>query len=213
MPNKILSLLQRKNSPDKKLSSAIFNLVVRIPASREQTSPQPALAARQITQAAARKAAIAAGSLALPPGPLGWLTLLPELLAVWRIQAQLVSDLAALYGKRAQLNREQMAYCLFRHLASQAVRDLVVRAGERFLVTQASSQLLQSIIERIGKQIAHKLLGKSVSRWLPLLGAIGVGAYAYFDTRKVATTAIALFEKEIALQAAPISKSTDSTLG
>ena len=44
----------------------------------------------------------------MPPGPLGWLTIAPELLAVWKIQAQMVSDLAGVYGKAATLTREHM---------------------------------------------------------------------------------------------------------
>ena len=39
----------------------------------------------------------------------------------------------------------------------------------------------------------------SMSRWLPVVGAMGVGAYAYYDTRQVAKTAVALFEREIEL--------------
>ena len=33
--------------------------------------------------------------LSLPPGPLGWLTLLPELRSLWQLQTQLVADIAA----------------------------------------------------------------------------------------------------------------------
>jgi len=58
-----------------------------------------------------------AGTLALPPGPLGWMTILPEMVGVWKIQAQMVADIAALYGKTATLTQEQMLYCLFKHTA------------------------------------------------------------------------------------------------
>lgn len=33
------------------------------------------------------------------PGPLGLLTILPDMYAIWRVQAQLVADIAAVYGK------------------------------------------------------------------------------------------------------------------
>src|SRR4029453_11835577 len=87
--------------------------------------------ARQISRRAAAKAAVTAGSLAMPPGPLGWLTIAPELLAVWKIQAQMVSDLAGVYGKAATLTKEHMGYCLFRHTAAQLVRDVAVRVVQR----------------------------------------------------------------------------------
>ena len=138
-----------------------------------------------------------AGSLALPPGPLGWLTILPELVLVWRIQAQMVADIAGIYGKQAYLTREQMLYCLFRHTAAQAARDLIVRVGERYLIQQVSLRTLQSVAERIGVRVTQQAIGKGISRWLPVIGALGVGAYAYYDTGQVARTATELFRREI----------------
>ena len=138
-----------------------------------------------------------AASLALPPGVLGWLTVLPELVAVWRLQAQMVSDIAAVYGKTAELNREHMLYCLFRHVSAQLFRDVVVRVGERFVIRRASLAFLQSLAQSLGLRVTQSLLGKGAARLVPLLGALGVGAYAYFDTNQVATTAIALFSSEI----------------
>ena len=121
-----------------KVAEAILNFVGFVPNTGERKSRDPERDARRIANSAAAKAAVTAGSLALPPGVLGWLTILPELVAVWKIQAQMVADIAGIYGQKASLSREQMIYCLFRHTAAQAVRDLVVRVGERFLVRQVS---------------------------------------------------------------------------
>jgi len=137
------------------------------------------------------------GSLAMAPGPLGLLTVLPDLVAVWKLQSQLVSDIAAVYGRSATLSKEQMLYCLFKHSASQVVRDMVVRAGERYLIKRASVGLLQQTAKRLGFQLSQKVIGNSASRFLPVLGAIGVGGYAYYDTSKVAATAMELFEKGV----------------
>jgi len=119
-----------------------------------------------------------AGALALPPGPWGWLTVLPEIVRVWRIQAQMVADIAKVHGKYGSLGREQMLYCLFRHTASQVVRDLAVRAGQRYL-------------------------GSAVSRWIPIVGAVGIGAYAYYDTTLVARAAMEVFARDIEPAPAP----------
>jgi len=182
-----------------RLSEVLLDFVGVIPASRQQPVANPQARAAVLVRAAARKAAATSGSLALPPGPLGLLTVLPDLLAVWKIQSQLVADIAAVYGKTHTLSREQMLYCLFRHLASQALRDLVVRAGGRWLIQRVSPAVLQTIAQKIGVHLSKKVIGSSLSRWLPLAGALGVGAYAYFDTRQVGATAVALFEKEIQL--------------
>ncbi|HMN80324.1 MAG TPA: hypothetical protein PKA20_10385 [Burkholderiaceae bacterium] len=187
-----------------RFAGAIVEFVARIPKSRHRRHRRPAQAARSIANAAAAKAAMAAGSLALPPGPLGWLTILPEMMAVWRIQAQMVADIAAVYGKSAQLTREQMLYSLFRHTAAQAVRDMVVRVGERILVRQMPQRVLNGAAGKIAQKLVERVVGNSVSRWLPVAGAIGVGAYAYFDTGQVAATAIELFEREIDLDPARV---------
>ncbi|TDP73210.1 EcsC family protein [Roseateles toxinivorans] len=199
MSSRALTTLPEKTGLAQQMGDAVLGFVSRIPSSKEPISSTPAARAEALTQAAARAAALTAGGLALPPGPLGWLTLVPELMAVWRVQAQLVSDIAALYGRQATMTREQMIYCLFKHMASQAVRDLTVRLGERFIVRQLTTQATRALAGVIGLRISERVLSKGVSRWLPVVGAMGVGAYAYYDTRQVAKTAVALFEREIEL--------------
>lgn len=183
------------------IGQAILPLIAHVSASREPKSPTPAIAARKKANAAAANAALAAGALALPPGPLGWLTILPEMMGVWKIQKQLVVDIAAIYGKQATLTPEQVVYCLFQHTATQGLRDLVVRVGQRTLVRRASPLLIRAITRRIGTSLAQRAAGKAAARWIPILGAMGVGAYAYYDTAQVAATAIELFEGVIEIDA------------
>ena len=186
------------------IAQAILSLVGKVPASKEPRSRKPADDARQKANAAAAKAALAAGALALPPGMVGWLTVLPEMVGVWKIQRQLVADIAAIYGKHATLTPEQLVYCLFQHTAAQGVRDLVVRVGQRSLVRHASPLLIRTITRRIGARLAQQAVGKGVARWLPVVGAVGMGAYAYYDTAQVAATAIDLFEGVIEVEAVEV---------
>lgn len=187
-----------------KLANGIVELVMRIPASDAPHADNPHAQAHRLARQAARRASLLAGSLALPPGVLGWLTMLPELFGVWRLQAQLVSDIAGVYGKTATLNREQMLYCLFRHVSAQVFRDVVVRAGERVLIRNASLGALQALAQRLGIKLAHGTLGRGASRLVPLAGAVGVGAYAYYDTLQVAKTASELFARDIVIEAAAV---------
>ena len=180
-----------------KVGDAILDLVLQVPASSENQVEQPQARAQALGRAAARQASLLAGSLALPPGFLGWLTIVPELVGVWKLQAQMVSDIASVYGKSASLGREQMVYCLFKHVSAQLFRDVVVRVGERYVVKAASLAFIQTAAHTLGVKVTQNIVGKSVSRFVPLLGAVGVGAYAYFDTSQVAKTAIELFSREI----------------
>jgi hypothetical protein len=182
-----------------RIAEAILDFVSQVPDSKVGNSQDPAGEARRLANRAAQRAALTAGSLALPPGPLGWLTLLPELIAIWRIQAQMVSDIAAAYGRHATLGREQMMWCLFRHTAAQAFRDLVVRMGDRLVFRRMSWGVAQRVAKQVGVKLTQRTLSKGVSRWLPVIGALGVGAYAYYDTGQVAATAIDMFEGEVSI--------------
>lgn len=181
----------------RKLTDIILDLIGRIPSTEEIPLDDTAARARQIAQRASIKAATAAGTLALPPGPLGWLTILPELVTVWRIQTQMVADLAGLYGKSASLSSSQMLYCIFRHGAAMAMRDIVVRVGDRYLFRRTTQQALQQVAQKIGLKLTQKGIASGLSRWLPIVGALGVGGYAYYDTAQVAKTAMQLFQKDI----------------
>lgn len=180
-----------------RVTRAILDFVSQIPDSKVHSQRDPQAEARRLANRAAQRAAVTAGTLALPPGPLGWLTILPELISIWKIQAQLVSDIAAAYGKHAELGREQMLWCLFRHTSAQAFRDLVVRLGDRLIFRRVSYGVIERVAKQIGIKVTQRALGEGLSRWMPVIGAIGVGGYAYYDTRQVAATAMTMLESEI----------------
>jgi hypothetical protein len=182
------------------VTKALLDLVSRIPTSDEPTSADPTERARAIAKSSAMKAAAISGALALPPGPFGLATILPDLIAIWRLQQSMVADIAAAFGKTAFLKKETMIYCLFKHGGAAIVRDLVARVGERYLVRRAALRVIQQVLEKVGVRVTQRVIGKSISRWIPVLGALAVGAYAYRDTTQVAGTAIELFSKDIELK-------------
>lgn len=133
----------------------------------------------------------------MAPDPLGMLTLLPDIVGVWRVQAQMVSDIAAAYGKTSTLTKQHMVYCLFKHSAAQLLRDVIVREGARYLVLPVTLQMMRSLVSKIGVKVGERTFGKAVARYAPVVGAVGVGAYAYYDTKNVAKTAIELFSSDL----------------
>ena len=180
---------------------ALEDVVSGVPASREIAVVSPATAARTLARKAAARAAGLSGALALPPGLFGMLTVLPDLVAIWRIQAQMVSDIAGLYGRDLQLTRSHMVYCLFRHAATQFTRDVVVRAGQRLVVRQLSSGAIKSMLTSVGMTVTQRVAGMTASRWVPVLGAAAVAGYAYYDTLQVAKTAMRMLETPAMLEA------------
>jgi hypothetical protein len=182
-----------------KLYKAIERFISDVPSTEEHKGKDPLARARHIANSAAAKAALLSGGLALPPGPIGFATIIPDLIGIWKLQAQMVADIAGVFGKKAFLTREQMLYCLFKHAAAQLVRDLVTRVGERLLIRRVSLEAMERIIRKAAGRVTQRVIGKALSRWLPIVGAVGVGAYAFYDTAQVGKTAIDLFQRNLEL--------------
>lgn len=190
------------SEPASAVGGALLDVVLRVPASDEGIAANPLARSRALAKSAARRAAAISTGLSLPPGPVGMLTILPDLLAIWRLQSALVADIAGTYGKRASLTPEAMVYCLFRHGGAALLRDVVVRAGERFVVRQASRRGLEALLARLGVRVSQRALGEACARYVPLLGAAAIGAYAYYDTAKVAANTIELFSADVVVEPA-----------
>lgn len=182
-----LSALRDKEPRD--VEGAIERVIADVPPPRTHPVTDPDRQADRIARAAAKRAGLLSGSLALPPGPFGMLTVLPDLYLIWKTQRQMIADIFALYDRTAELTRVHMLYCLFRHAASHVLRDVVVRAGQRAVVQQISGGALRQIISKVGIHVTKRVAGTAASRWVPLAGAAAVGAYAYWDTLQVAKTA------------------------
>jgi hypothetical protein len=172
----------------------VLGVVGQPPRSRLRRRADPHSASDGLIRSASGKAALTAGALALPLGPIGWLTVLPELATVWRVQSALVADIAAVHGQPPP-TPEQLLYCLFDHTGARIVRQLLVQGGERGLVQVASAQLLRMAAAKVGASLARRVAGRSLARWLPLAGAAGMAAWAAWDTRQVGRTAQALFAR------------------
>jgi hypothetical protein len=182
------------------VSQALHTLVSQIPASLEVPGANAGERVKLIAKTAALKAAAISGSFTLPPGPLGMATVLPDLLAVWRVQQQLVADIAAAFGRSSALTPETMVICLFKHGGAALTKKLFARSGKDVVVQRIAHRTLLQLLEKIGVRVAQRIAAKSLSRWLPILGALGAGAYAYYDTTHVAANAIDLFSQNVVIE-------------
>lgn len=191
--------LQERELLDK-LFHILFKVVHEIPTSSEHETTEVLMRSRKLIAEASFKAAAISGALALPTGPLGWLTILPDLAAIWRLQAQMVADIGAVFGKQGKLTEESMLYCLFRHATAQVMRDLVTRVGQRVVVQRGSLRATENILESIGIKLVQRVARGGLWRLLPAIGALAVAAYAYYDTEQVGQTAIEFFRKDIELK-------------
>ncbi len=189
----IPSLPRREQPAEPEGGSALLDvieeLISAVPEPNTERAGDPAEDAERVARQAAHRAALLSGSLALPPGPLGLLTVLPDLYLIWKVQRQMVADIFALHDRTAELDASHMVYCLFRHLASHVVRDVAVRAGQRAVSGVLTANVLQTTATAIGMHVTRRVAGVTAGRWVPIAGAAAVGAYAYWDTLQVAKAA------------------------
>jgi hypothetical protein len=174
----------------RKLTEALLKVVGDIPRSKEEPSEDPAGRAAELAKRAALDAAVISGGLALPAGPLAVLTLLPDLLLLWKRQAKLVADMAAAHGKHGDLSQNAMLYCLFKHTASDAVETLAVPAGDGIVLRKSTVKTLKRVAAAVGVRVAQRLLRRQFARVIPVLGIVGVAGYAYYDTAQVGETTL-----------------------
>lgn len=175
------------------MADIIESIISHIPETSEPVSATPEARAWHIVKRASTTAALISGGLAIPPGPLAFATVVPDLIAIWKIQSQMVADIAAAYGRKPELRREHMLYCLFRHVASQVARGVAVRVGQRVLIRPGTVALMNRLLSLVGRQITERIMARTATVWMPFVGAAAVGAYAWYDTRRVGRTAMELF--------------------
>ncbi len=97
----------------------------------------------------------------------------------------MVKDIAEIFNKQVTSTRKQMLYCLFKHTTGQGARDAIIKIGAHM------------VIKKIEISTRKHIAKKAIARCIPLVGAVGVGAYAYYDTARVGKTAIELFSSNI----------------
>ena len=88
-------------------------------------------------------------------------------------------------------------FCLFKHAAAQAVRDLIVRTGERVLIERPTWRTRAA---DLGEDRREDDATYSWVRRVPVgadPGALGVAGYAYYDTSAAGQTAVDLFSKDL----------------
>src|SRR5262249_20085413 len=154
-PSQLPALLM----PKREVEGVIERVIAEVPKPRTERTSDAGRAAERVAREAAQKAAVLSGSLALPPGAFGMLTVLPDLYLIWKVQRQMVADIFALHGREAELTRSHMLYCLFRHMASQVARDVVVRAGQRAIVQQLSAGAIANLLQTVGVSVTQRIAG------------------------------------------------------
>ncbi len=170
-------------------------VMAEVPKSKHKAVTNPDQQSELIIRRASKKAGLLSAGLSIPVGPLGLLTIIPELVGVWKLQKQMVADIAAVYGNKEEVGREQMLYCLFRYSAAHVVADVTSKSAERLLLNRMSQASFDHAVGKVSLHIGNSLTLRMSRIVLPLVGAIFLGLYSHNDTMKVGKTAKFLFKQ------------------
>jgi len=146
----------------------------------------------------ANQNAIVSGGSGLVPGPMGVLTIVPELIFVIRNQLSMVYDIGVAYGHRNKLNAE-LLISVFGYALGSGALGLMVIHGQKILVRRASLRLMQKVVQLMAGKITQRVLKSMVGRWIPVAGAVALATWSKLSTHLISKRAISIFEKEIEL--------------
>ena len=140
--------------------------------------------------------AVIAGAAGLVPGPWGMLAALPEIITVIRNQTKMIFDLCLALGQHKHMRSELVIGILMSSVGAGGGSLIAVQGG-KLLVKRASLRVMQKIIAMLGGKVTQQLLKSMVGKWLPIVGAAAMAAWARYTTKKLGEQAVELLSKEI----------------
>ena len=187
-----------------KVSENILNTIDLVIADRKKyyhehpdKTPHPQAIDEMIKRYAATNFAVS-GALNLIPGPWGLITIIPDLMVVFRNQLALVYDIGVAYGQQKILNRGILAWLLLSATGSSA-GSLIVMQGTKALVRRSSLRVFQRLVNALAGRITQQVLKSTISKWLPVVGAAAMASWSSYITYRIGSKAKELFSKEIIL--------------
>jgi len=151
----------------------------------------------EMVKNASWKAFTLSTAAALPPGFIGYATILPELIVVTKVQMNLVYSIAKYYGKAKTLNAT-IVTLIFAHEAGIAIGQSVVKkVGPKLVVRALGTKALRPIAQKIAQRIGARITQRLVGRWIPFLVAPLFGAFSKSMTTRIGNYAIELLREDI----------------
>jgi hypothetical protein len=139
----------------------------------------------EMTVSAAREAFLVSSAASLPPGPAGMLTLVPEFVAVTRIQVNLVYRIAKYYGREGSVDRVTLLLVFGQAFGIGAGRIALREAEKRLVVRLLQERAGRTLLERLGARVGRRMALAGLGRWIPLVSAPVFGLIARSLTRKI----------------------------
>lgn len=137
---------------------------------------------------------------ALPPGPFGMATILPEILVIYKLQLNMVYKIAKFYNQEHKINPTILCLILANEAGVEFGKEIIVKVGPKYVIRALSSQALKPIITKISTKVTIRVTEKLFARWIPVVAAPIFGAISKSMTNKIGQKAIDVFSKEIEIE-------------
>jgi hypothetical protein len=151
----------------------------------------------EMTKKAARKAFLLSTAAGLPPGPLGWLTILPEIMALLKIQINLIYKIAKYFHSETKVNKTIILLILSNAMGVALKHKAIQKIGTRVIVKTLGTSAMRNILKGVGLRISGRILQRGLFRWIPFVLAPVFGAFSYSITKKVGREAETLLSQNI----------------
>ncbi len=156
----------------------------------------------EIIDEAGQKAFKISTALGLIPGPLGMVTILPEVAALTKLQINLIYRIAKRHGKQEEVNSELVLLILGNAMGVAAGEVLLREAGARLVLKSVNTRLIKALAKKIGARMVDTAAEKAIARWIPMVTAPLFGYFSRSLTRKIGREANKLFSEGLEIETA-----------
>ena len=102
------------------------------------------------------------------------------------------------YGKSDVLTKELLAGVLLDAFGVGA-GSLFVMQGSKLIVKRVSLRVFQRIVTLLAGKVTQQALKSTLSKWVPVLGAVAMAAWVHYMTKKVGRKAVQILSQEVSL--------------
>lgn len=143
------------------------------------------------------QAAFISASSNLIPSYWGHFASLGEMYILLKLQSRMIKDIAIIFGKEKDLNKDLLLYCLFKNSHPELWKGFIRFIGTRIILKPTSYSIFVQIIKNLQPRLGLKLESSSWKRFSSFFGILSLSSISYLDTKIVGHTAVQIFSKEI----------------
>jgi uncharacterized tellurite resistance protein B-like protein len=144
--------------------------------------------------------AVRSGILAFAPGPLGLITIIPDLVMSMESQINMIYDIGVAHGKEELMTKETiLSLALLSGGGSMGISLLTQQAG-KLVVKKAAVKIIQNTAKAVGIKLTAGAVKSSVASYVPLLGGLAIGVWVKYVTDELGRSSESILSKNVSVE-------------